>query len=276
LTSDAAPSTKRCRDGGSRPGARPARPGAPQRHALFLDVDGTLLSIAAQPDGVHVSAELCDLLERLQHRLEGAVALISGRSLEDLDRLFAPLVLPAAGVHGLERRDSRGYCHVPDETDGLAALRQPLHDFAARHEGLLLEDKGSALALHYRAAPERRGEAEGLVQDLLAKAPSPLHLTHGKMVLEIRAGGADKGTAIAAFMAEAPFAGRIPVFIGDDVTDEDGFRSVNRLGGLSIRVGDSAATAASYSLPDEAAVQAWLNAWLIEEEDELMREDETR
>jgi len=253
---------KRCRHDGIRQENRSGPPAAPQHHALFLDVDGTLLTIAAQPDGVRVTDRLRALLRRLQERLDGAVALISGRSIEDLDRLFAPLVLPAAGVHGLERRGRDGRRHHAATATDLESLRRPLGDYAARHDGLLVEDKGRALALHYRAAPRLREEVESFLRRLLADTPAALHLTRGKMVFELRAGTADKGTAITDFMAEPPFAGRVPVFIGDDVTDEDGFRSVNSLGGLSIRVGPPTETAAAYSLPDEEAVEAWLSGWL--------------
>lgn len=259
---------KRCRPNGIPREQRPEPPAAPQHHALFLDVDGTLLAIAAQPDGVRVTEKLRALLQRLQARLDGAVALISGRSLEDLDRLFAPLVLPAAGVHGLERRGGDGRRHHAATAADLDGLRRPLDDYAARHDGLLVEDKGRALALHYRAAPHLQEEAESFLRGLLADTPAALHLTRGKKVFELRAGTADKGTAIADFMTESPFAGRVPVFIGDDVTDEDGFRAVNRLGGLSIRVGAPAKTAATCSLADEDAVLAWLDGWLAASEED--------
>ncbi len=240
---------------------RPAVPAATQNHALFLDVDGTLLEIAHHPDAVAVTAELVSLLERLDRQLQGALALISGRSLEGLDRLFAPLKLCAAGVHGLERRGAGGVLHRPEACAQLSALRGPLADFAAARQGLLVEDKQQSLALHYRAAPAHADEAEAFLREFLRDHPG-LRLLHGKMVFEIRPGGTDKGTAIADFMSEVPFKDRTPVFIGDDVTDEDGFATVNRLGGLSIRVGDGSDSAARFQLADEAAVFAWLHAWL--------------
>jgi len=248
---------RRRRDGGP-----PPVPAATQGHALFLDVDGTLLELAHHPGAVEVSAELVTLLRRLGGELDGALALISGRSLEDLDRLFTPLVLPAAGVHGLERRGADGIVHHAAAADLLDGLRRPLQSFAGVHKGLLVEDKGRSLALHYRAAPALAGEAEAFLEDLVGKHGAALQLKRGKMVFEVQPGGADKGTAITDFMAEAPFGGRRPVFIGDDVTDEDGFAAVNRLGGLSIRVGDGAASAAAYCLADEPSVFAWLHAWL--------------
>jgi trehalose 6-phosphate phosphatase len=242
-------------------GTAPQQPRTTGAHALFLDVDGTLLSIAAHPDAVHVPAALLSLLERLETKLNGAVALISGRTISDLDGLFAPLKLPAAGIHGLERRGADGVVHQVAAAAQMDSLRAPLADFVDARDGLLLEDKQQSLALHYRNAPHYEAEIKTLLDRLVTESPVPLELKRGKMVIEVKPGGANKGTAIEAYMAEAPFAGRIPVFIGDDVTDEDGFRSVNRMGGLSIRVGYDADSAAVYALPDEDAVIAWLQPW---------------
>lgn len=248
----------------TEPGAAGDSPALPRTiggHALFLDVDGTLLSIAAHPDAVHVPPELLSLLDQLSTKLDGAVALISGRAIGDLDNLFAPLKLPSAGIHGLERRGRDGEMHRVAGAGRLNALRGPLTAFVEARDGLLLEDKQQSLALHYRNAPHYETEIRELLGRLIEAQPSPLELKHGKMVIEVKPGGANKGTAIEAFMAEAPFAGRIPVFIGDDVTDEDGFRTVNRMGGLSIRVGYDADSDAVYCLPDEAAVIEWLRPW---------------
>lgn len=252
----------RASDAAAQPGGLLQAPPSPDASALFLDVDGTLLPIASQPDAVTVPPGLLTLLADLEQQLHGALALVSGRSIADLDRLFAPLALPAAGVHGLERRGADGTLHREATAALLDPLRRPIEDFIAARPGLLLEDKGQSLALHYRSAPDREPEVETLLGELLGAAPSPLSLQRGKMVIELRAGSADKGTAIEAFSKEAPFAGRVPVFIGDDVTDEDGFRLINRLGGLSIRVGDAQDSAAVCTLPDEAAVDAWLRAWI--------------
>ena len=226
--------------------------------ALLLDVDGTLLPIAETPDGVLGSAQLCGILSRLAPALGGALALISGRSIENLDRLFAPLTLAAAGLHGLERRDAAGRLHLLGEAEALDHLRAPLAELAEEHPGLLLEDKGRALALHYRKAPDQKARLEGRVAALLAGSQDSLRLIHGKMVLEIKPRHADKGSAVRAFMAEAPFDGRTPVFLGDDITDEDGFRAVNALGGLSIHVGLVVATEARYRLADVEQVWLWL------------------
>ena len=235
------------------------------RDALFLDVDGTLLQIARHPDAVRVSSELLAALEQARDRFGGALALISGRTIEDLDLLFAPLRLPCAGVHGLERRGTDAVVHRGDAAAVLAPLRAPIEDFVARHDGLLLEDKGQSLALHYRNAPACAARAEDLLRRLLAEAGPTLELKPGKMVLEVTPGHADKGTAIAAFMQEPPFAGRRPVFLGDDVTDEDGFAVVNRLGGVSVRVGaPERPTAARHHVADEAEVLDCLRRWAEE------------
>lgn len=243
----------------------PELPPATEGHALFLDVDGTLLSIAEHPDAVQVSAELLTLLDTLNQRLCGAVALVSGRTIADLDGLFSPLRLTCAGVHGLERRGADGTVHEVASAGHLDPLRAPLTDFVKAREGLLLEDKHQSLALHYRNAPQHEAEIKSLLADLMGTGTSALELKRGKMVVEVKPAGANKGTAIEAFMEEAPFVGRIPVFIGDDVTDEDGFSSVNQMGGLSIRVGFDETSAATFTLPDEDAVMAWLQPWAAED-----------
>jgi len=243
----------------------------PLGDALFLDVDGTLLRIASHPDAVRVSPDLLALLECLGVRVNGALALISGRAIANLDVLFAPLRLPCAGVHGLERRGADAVIHRYNAASLLDSLRAPLADFVDAHEGLLMEDKGQSLALHYRSAPACAPAAAAFLGELIAAHPSSLELKRGKMVLEVKSSNANKGTAIEDFMQEPPFAGRRPVFIGDDVTDEDGFAAVNALGGLSIRVGLEAQSVAVHRLPDEEAVYAWLRNWLVPSRDEEAR-----
>jgi trehalose 6-phosphate phosphatase len=207
---------------------------------------------------VHVRPETHDLLHALHAATGGAVALVSGRAIDDVDRLFPGGVLPIAGQHGLERRAAAGVTtRVPVHAEALAHARARLAELAARHEGLLLEDKGMSLALHYRAAPQH----EALVHDVVRGAAGALGndwlVQRGKMVVELRPAGADKGAAIAAFLADAPFAGRVPVFLGDDVTDEHGFEEVNRLGGHSIKIGEGA-SAARWRLRDVREVERWL------------------
>ncbi len=245
--------------------AAPAHPPDSLR-ALFLDVDGTLLEIAATPDGVHVPPYLIDLLQRLHEMHRGALALVSGRPVGQLDELFAPLRLPSAGLHGLERRDAAGgqvrtaAPQVPAEL--WARTRRCLTDFCARNAGTLLEDKGGTLALHYRQAPEHEAAARRAVAGALAQLGDDWQVLDGKCVLELKPGAASKAGAIAGFMRSAPFAGRVPVFIGDDITDESGFQYVNSLGGHSIHVDEQANgaghTCARQRLADVAAVHRWL------------------
>lgn len=229
--------------------------------ALFLDVDGTLLDIARHPDAVTVSSELLEMLERAHRRSGGAVALISGRSLSDLDRLFGPLQFCAAGQHGLERRDGAGRI-----TRSLGAIErintaaEVLDGHARARPGIVVEHKGLSLALHYRNAPALRDWAGITMQSLLVALGPAFQLVEGKMVYELKPGGRDKGTAIADFLSEPPFAGRVPVFIGDDVTDEDGFAVVNIAGGHSIKVGEGP-TLAHWRLGDARDVRDWLQAY---------------
>jgi trehalose 6-phosphate phosphatase len=248
----------------SRPDSRTLRLPPPPRLragdiALFLDADGTLLEIEREPGAVHVPDELCRVLEKLQAATGGALALVSGRSLEQLDRLFSPLRLSAAGLHGLERRNlgSRVERAEPDPAI-LAPARARLSAFVAATPGVLLEDKELTLALHYRKAPAAAAAAIAVAEAAVAESAGGLVLLRGKMVCELKPPGPDKGQAIAAFMAEPPFAGRRPVFAGDDLTDEAGFAAINQLGGISIRIGGVSPTAATYGHRDVAAVQSWL------------------
>jgi trehalose 6-phosphate phosphatase len=228
--------------------------------ALFLDVDGTLVEIEREPGAVHVPERLCQILAELEQALDGAVALVSGRSLEQLDRLFSPLRLSAAGLHGLERRNLRSEVVRAKPDPGVfEAARRQLRAFADQHPGVLLEDKGLTLALHYRNAPDQHATAAKVAKDAVAASRGALGLLEGKMVFELKPPGCDKGQAIAAFMCEAPFAGRQAVFAGDDVTDEAGFKVVNQLGGISIRIGaDDRPTAAGHGHEDVGAMQTWL------------------
>jgi trehalose 6-phosphate phosphatase len=214
--------------------------------ALFLDVDGTLLEIEREPGAVHVPGRLCRVLEDLQSATAGARALVSGRSLHQLDRLFSPLILSAAGLHGLERRNlGVGIERAAPDPASFDRAHERLAAFAEATEGVLLEDKGLTLALHYRNAPEAAAAALAVAEAAVAASEGALVLLRGKMVLELKPPGVDKGAAIAAFMDEPPFAGRRPVFAGDDVTDEAGFATINELRGISIRIGDGSPTAAT-------------------------------
>lgn len=234
----------------------------PDTIALFLDVDGTLLEIEHEPDAVLVPEALCGVLESLHNATGGALALVSGRPLEQIDRLFEPLRLSAGGLHGLERRNLvTGGTRSEPKPPLFDHARERLAAFAAEREGVLLEDKGLTLAVHYRGAPDQRDAAGQAVRSLADESEGALIVLEGKMVFELKPPGADKGHAIEAFMEEAPFRDRRPVFVGDDVTDEAGFHVVNHAGGLSIRVGPAERpSAAAYALDDVRAVHAWLAA----------------
>ena len=229
--------------------------------AFLLDVDGTLLEIAADPRAVRVGPELRALLERLLCATQGAVALISGRSVADVDRLFLPLGLPVAGQHGIERRSADGTLHLQAAPVAhLARAAAELVQFAGAHAGLLFENKGMTLALHYRKAPALRELAARKMRRLAKELGDGLELQAGKFVYELKPSGIGKDAAIAEFMAEPPFAGRVPVFIGDDLTDEHGFDLVNRIGGHSVKVG-SGETGARWRTAGPTSVRRWLQRY---------------
>ena len=230
----------------------------PSRTALFLDVDGTLLEIVDDPASVVADALLIDSLRNAETRLDGALALISGRKIEEIDRIFEPAVFTAAGAHGTEIRMPGSAVERATNAGPSANLIDVLRAFANSHRGLLLEIKDSSVALHYRQAPELEGEARRQVAAVLDDDAGDLRLIDGKMVLEIVPRHHDKGAAIRRLMAHPHFAGRQPVFLGDDITDEDGFAVVNELGGTSVHVGNSNGTRAMLLLPDVDAVRRWL------------------
>jgi len=240
----------------------PPPPPIEDSHALFLDVDGTLLEFAPRPDAVRVPGPLRPVLEHLYRRLDGALALVSGRSLRALDTLLAPPVLPASGLHGLERRHGDAGHDAPEPPAALSRVLGEAVKVAARHPGAVVEEKGPAIALHWRAAPHARAELHAFAHAVLPRLPG-YRLQPGNDVLELRPAAhaghrADKGAAILAFMQERPFAGRRPVFAGDDITDEAGFAAVNLHDGVSVLVGEWRETAAHFSLAGPAEVHAWL------------------
>lgn len=241
--------------------------------ALFLDVDGTLLELAATPQAVLVSDDLRERLRALSRASGGAVALVSGRAITDLDALFAPLTLPSAGLHGFEHRGASGaYRRLqPPSTAALETARGAMLHLARQHEGLLMEDKQFALALHYRAAPHLERIVVKAMEEVAASLAGELELQRGKMLVELRPAGATKAQAVAAFLEEAPFAGRLPVFIGDDLTDESAFELVNRLDGVSVVVAGTRPSAAQARLPDVTAVHGWLERLLAEPSAALRR-----
>lgn len=233
--------------------------------AYFLDVDGTLIDLALTPDAVAVDHALPTLLATLRRRTDGAVALVSGRALADLDRRLGTETLPGAGLHGLERRDASGFLRTHASPPAAKnAMLSALAPVLARHGGLLLEDKGLTVALHYRKAPALASYVHRLMGRLAAAAGEGLQIQKGKRVVEIKPSGFDKGSAVAEFLAEPPFCGRRPVFVGDDANDEHAFAAVNARGGISVKVG-AGRSCARYRLPNVAAVRTWLAAVLTQE-----------
>jgi trehalose 6-phosphate phosphatase len=225
--------------------------------ALFIDFDGTLADIAPRPDAVTLPAGVTDLLARLHEQLDGALAVVSGRPISQLDEFLAPLQLAAGGVHGAERRTASGVVRRFHEAD-LTQVVANLQALAELHPGLLVESKPGAVALHYRLAPQ----CEALAQRAMEAAMHESHgmsLMFGKMVIEMKPAGASKGRAIRAFMAEPPFAGRLPLFAGDDSTDESGFAVVQAAGGVGIKIGAGATRATSrFDTPTD--LRGWLQA----------------
>jgi trehalose 6-phosphate phosphatase len=242
-------------DGTFHPGTVPD---LPRSTGFFLDVDGTLLDIADHPRLAQVDDDLGGLLSALRGAAGGALALISGRSVAEIDRLFASSGFCVAGQHGAERRDFSGTMHrhaVP--LAGLREAGERLRRLVAEHPALVLEDKGMNLALHYRRAPALGAAVRDAIGQLVGELGDEFEMQAGKMVFEIKPSGRDKGVAIGEFLEEAPFRGRVPVFIGDDLTDEFGFELINRVGGHSVKVGEGG-SAARWRLPNANAVRAWL------------------
>ncbi len=227
--------------------------------ALFLDVDGTLLEIAATPDRVRVPGSLRNTLQLTFVRQHGALALLSGRSLAELDELFAPYQFAASGKHGLEVRLPSGQVIRPDvDPTALDRARRWLELLQKEHRGLLLEDKGATLAMHFRLAPRLELEVEIVMEELLRELGQDFVLRRGKCVFELMPRGFSERSSIELFMQQREFAGRTPVFVGDDPTDEIGFETVNAMGGHSIRVGNLEETAARYRFSSVSTVVAWL------------------
>lgn len=226
--------------------------------AVFLDIDGTLLDIAETPDGVIVSPGLTAALTRMSHRLDGALALVTGRSIDMVDRLFQGMALPVSGLHGAEWRDDRGRV-MHATTPAFERAKCRLRRQAASWPGAVFEDKGAAFALHYRLAPRREPHIRGLMAELAEAVGTDWVRQDGKDVVELRPRGRDKGDALMAFMELDAFCGRRPLTIGDDVTDEAMFAAANRLGGLSVRVGkDGRSSLAKRLVASPSDVRAWI------------------
>ncbi|MGD9965545.1 MAG: trehalose-phosphatase [Hyphomonadaceae bacterium] len=232
-----------------------------RRHALFLDLDGTLVEFAAHPEQVIASTELRELLADLSRAMNGAVALVTGRSIASADAVLDGVLVHIAGIHGFERRAGETTVRAGGDTSAISRALKDARSMAAT--GALdadIEDKGAALALHYRQTPTAAGGVRRAAADLAHR--HGLSVLEGAMVVELTLGRHTKGDAIADFMSEPPFAGRTPIAIGDDITDEDGFAAVDALGGVSVLVGPVRATIARWGLPDTRAVMTWLAAAL--------------
>lgn len=225
--------------------------------SLFMDFDGTLVDLADRPDMVSVDETLHHLVALLHERHGGRIAIVSGRSIAQLDELLGPLAerIALSGSHGCEHRWNGISAH-PFPPPELATAAERMKAFADRHPGTLVEEKSFGVALHYRQAPEAEAEARALGTEL-ADALG-LSLQHGKMVVELRTPGGSKGAAVRRLMGRFPMAGTRPIFLGDDVTDEDGFEAAEELGGTGILIGPPRPTAARYRLPDPASARAWL------------------
>lgn len=233
--------------------------------ALFLDLDGTLLDLAPTPDAVAVPPDLRRDLKGLHAALGGALALVSGRGIADVDRILAPLRLPVAGQHGAEMRatgDAEITHPVPDVD--LGQLRRRLTAFAAAHPGVVVEDKGRSVTAHYRQAPRYRDELRKLMIELVAETGDGLEILDARMAFDAKSRSVNKRLAVEWFMRRPPFLGRSPVFAGDDTTDEDGFAAVLALSGDAIRVGTDADSIAQWRAAAPQEIRQWLRNSIAE------------
>lgn len=230
--------------------------GVMPKFAIFTDFDGTLVEIAETPDSVDVPVALPDQIERALRELDSAFAVITGREIIDIDKFLSPLVLPVAGAHGSQRRKADGSLETlpPEIITGADAIAENLEPLLEANPDLIIERKDGAVALHYRQAPELERACQIAMEEAV-HADSRFELVPGKMVIEARPRGLSKGTALRAFMQEAPFAGRTPIFIGDDTTDEDAFIAAQELGGIGIKLG-AGKTAAKMRIANIASVHA--------------------
>lgn len=234
--------------------------------ALLLDIDGTLLDMAPTPREVWVPPDLATNMGKLMQRTNGAMALVSGRSINDIDLIFAPMQFPAVGGHGAEMRLGSDVepvgAHAPPMDK---ELKRRLAAIAKISPGILLEDKGYSLALHYRLAPHAESAIYDAVSAIRADLPNaPIEVLPGKFVCEIKHAGFTKATGVTELMTHAPFRGRRPIFLGDDVTDESVFAIMPGLGGLAFSVGRRAQGVAGH-FDEPRDVRAWLGRLLIDD-----------
>lgn len=228
----------------------------PGRHALFLDFDGTLAPIVQRPADAMLPAGVTDSLRRLHAAGTVPVAIVTGRTIAEADRLLAPLIVPIAGSHGAERRDARARTRRPEASIAGLDTAVGMLEALARRRTLIFEPKAQGASLHYRGRDDAAAECLALADEIRVRFPA-LKVLCGKAVVEVMPTGHDKGQALAAFMDEWPFAGRVPVAVGDDVTDEDAFEAAQKMGGLAIKVG-SGQTVARYRAATIEAIHDWL------------------
>ena len=235
----------------------PPSPGLLNAATLFLDLDGTLLDITDRPQDAVADAPTRDLLAALSEHLDGRLAIVSGRSLAQIDTIIGDIAanLAISGSHGCEHRWNGILAH-PERPAALDIAMGRMQAFADANPGTLVEDKSFGVALHFRMNPAAEGEALALVERLALEHDLPVQ--HGRMMAELRVGGGDKGKAVRTLMQRAPMAGTTPVFAGDDLTDEAGFAAAQALGGAGILVGPARQTAAAYALPGPQALRGWL------------------
>ena len=227
--------------------------------ALFLDVDGTLLEFCNNPDDVYPGVELNLILKSLSSLLKGALALVTGRRVLEIDRIFHPLQLPVGGQHGLEHRDAEGNFKLVKSLKFPENIRSQIQCFGEIYPECAIEDKSLTMAIHYRRAPKLEEKVLKFVNKLI-EGEKHFHAISGNMVIEIKPLGVDKGHSIALFMENEPFLDKLPIFIGDDVTDEDGFKYINANNGISIKVGTRTSSLARYNLNNVNAVHDWLGS----------------
>ena len=238
----------------------PPPPASLEGAALFLDFDGTLVELAETPDAIRVPPSLAPLLDRLRNRLGGRLAIVSGRSIADLERHLPCPGVAVAGSHGLELRLANGVSLPLSVPAGLEDARAEIDRFAAGQQGLIVESKPLGIAVHYRLAPQQEKGVFAFMTEVAQR--QGLLLQRGKMVVELRPRGAHKGDALKALMMEPRFMGARPLFVGDDLTDEHAFAAAAELGGAGILVGPPRETAAHYRLASVNAVAGWLGAAL--------------
>ncbi|MSU89161.1 trehalose-phosphatase [Rhodobacteraceae bacterium 2CG4] len=228
----------------------------PERTALLLDFDGTLVEIAPRPDAITVPAALPALLAALHRRLSGALALVSGREVADIRRYLPEFPGTIIGSHGAERAEPGRTAAPPAALEGLEAIREAVRDFAAKHPALLLEPKAHGVVLHFRQAPELGPQVARFMGELAERHPD-FAVQQAKMAWELRPGFADKGRAVRSLLGLDPFTDRIPIYVGDDATDEAAMNVVQDLGGVGIKIGQGSSVA-MHRLPDPAALLRWL------------------